>query len=211
MDQCCADKGQELERLARQAGQRRVLTIVLALNATMFVVEFMAGVVAGSASLIADSVDMLGDALVYAFSLYALDKSAQWKAGAALFKGGFILVFGLGVLVEVWAKITSGVPPSSTMMLGFGGLALVANLACLGLLWRYRRQDLNMSSTFECSRNDVIANLGVLAAALGVALANSPWPDILIALAIASLFLRSAIRVLLAAWPALRAARPIAS
>jgi cation diffusion facilitator family transporter len=206
MDQCCEDKGRELQHLARQAGQRRVLTIVLALNASMFVVEFTAGVIAGSASLMADSVDMLGDALVYAFSLYALDKSAQWKAGAALFKGGIILVFGLGVLFEVSMKIASGVPPSSAMMLGFGTLALVVNLACLGLLWRYRQQDLNMSSTFECSRNDVIANLGVLIAAVGVAVANSPWPDIAVALVIAGLFLRSAFRVLSQAWPALRAA-----
>lgn len=200
-----------MERLARQNEQRRVLTIVLALNALMFVVEFTAGVIADSASLMADSVDMLGDALVYALSLYALDRDARWKAGAALSKGGFILVFGFGVVIEVGVKIAGGVPPSSALMLGFGGLALIANLICLGLLWRYRQQDMNMSSTFECSRNDVIANLGVLVAAFGVALLNSPWPDIVVASIIASLFLRSAFGVLSQAWPAFRAAQPISN
>lgn len=201
MDDCCSNKGAELQRLARQTGQRRVLTIVLVLNAVMFVLEFGAGVVAGSASLMADAVDMLGDALVYGLSLYALARSARWKAGAAVAKGGFILFFGVGVLAEVAAKIATGVPPSSILMLAFGGLALVVNLTCLALLWGYRTQDVNMSSTFECSRNDVIANVGVLAAAGGVALLNSPWPDIAVGLIIAALFLRSAYRVLREAWP----------
>ncbi len=89
-------------------------------------------------------------------------------------------------------------------MLGIGGLVLAANLTCLAIPWRYGNQDLNMSSTFECSRNDVIANLGVLAAAGEVALFQSPWPDILVGLAIAVLFLRSAYRVLEEAWSAFR-------
>jgi Co/Zn/Cd efflux system component len=182
-----------------------VLTAVLVVNAAMFFVEFGAGVFAGSAALMADSVDMLGDAFVYGLSLYALSRGARWKAGAALAKGGFILVFGLGVLVEVAIKLATNVPPSSPVMLEVGGLALVANLSCLALLWRYRNHDVNMSSTFECSRNDVIANLGVLAAAGGVALLRSPWPDILVGTAIAVLFLRSALRVLHSAWPEFRA------
>ena len=153
----------------------------------------------------ADSVDMLGDALVYGLSLYALARGDRWKAGAALAKGGFILLFGVGVLIEVALKIATGVAPSSTLMLGFGGLALAANLTCLALLWRFRTQDVNMSSTFECSRNDVIANCGVLAAAGGVALLHSPWPDILVGAAIAAVFLRSAVRVIGQAWPTLRA------
>lgn len=208
MDDCCANKASELEQLARGREQRRVLMIVLTLNAVMFVVEFTAGAIAGSASLMADSVDMLGDAMVYALSLYALDRGLRWQAGAALAKGGFILVFGLGVLAEIVVKITSGVPPSSPLMLGFGSLALVANLTCLGLLWRYRTQDLNMASTWECSRNDVIANVGVLAAAGGVALLHSPWPDILVAAIIAALFLRSAFGMIARSWPAFRASQP---
>lgn len=200
MDDCCSAKLCELERLAREKGQRRVLTAVLAINAVMFLAEFGAGLIAGSAALMADAVDMLGDALIYGLSLYALSRGPRWKAGAALAKGGFILLLGLGVLVEIGVKIATGVPPSSRLMLVVGTAALAANLTCLGLLWRYRRQDVNMSSTFECSRNDVAANVGVLAAAGGVALAHSPWPDILIASAIAALFLRSAVRVLKSGW-----------
>lgn len=205
-DSCCSAKGSELEQLARQADQRRVLVIVLAINAVMFVLEFGAGVIAGSAALMADATDMLGDALVYGISLYALARSDRWKAGAALAKGLFILVLGVGVAVNVVVKIRSGVPPSSSLMLVFGGLALAANLVCLRLLWRFRAQDLNMASTFECSRNDVISNVGVLLAAVLVAALASPWPDILIGSLMAALFLRSALRVIAGAVPQLRAA-----
>ncbi|WP_374406753.1 cation transporter [Pelagerythrobacter sp.] len=97
------------------------------------------------------------------------DHRARWKAGAATLKGVVILILGTGILVTVGIRMATGVPPSSTLMLVFGGLALVANLVCLRLLWRFREQDINMSSTFECSRNDVIANLGVLIAAGAVA------------------------------------------
>ena len=205
-DSCCSSKEQELERLAQRADQRRVLLAVLAINAVMFVAEFGAGVVAGSAALMADATDMLGDALVYAVSLYALARSDRWKAGAAMFKGVFILALGVGIVVNVIVKIESGVPPSSTLMLVFGGLALAANLACLRLLWRFRRLDLNMASTFECSRNDVISNVGVLIAAVLVAWIGTPWPDIVIGSAMALLFLRSSIRVISGATPHLRTA-----
>ena len=205
-DSCCSAKAPELERLAAREGQRRTLVVVLVINAAMFVAEFGAGVIAGSAALMADATDMLGDALVYGISLYALDRSTRWKAGAALAKGLFILALGVGVLVNVAIKLQSGVPPSSTLMLAFGGAALVANLVCLRLLWRFRRQDLNMASTFECSRNDVISNVGVLAAASLVALTASPWPDLVIGSAMAALFLRSALRVIGEAVPQLRGA-----
>lgn len=204
-DTCCGSKASEIERLASQAEQRRVLVAVLAINATMFVLEFGAGIIAGSTALMADAADMLGDALVYALSLYALTRSVRWKAGAALFKGLFILGLGVGIVVNIVAKIQSGVPPSSTLMLAFGALALAANLMCLRLLWRFRAMDVNMSSTFECSRNDVISNVGVLIAALLVALMDSPWPDIVIGSAMAVLFMRSALRVIADAAPQLRA------
>ena len=206
MADCCSNKGTELERIARQADQRRVLLIVLAINAIMFVLEFGAGIVAGSTALMADATDMLGDALVYALSLYALDRSSRWKAGAAMFKGVFILLMGLGIAANIVIKIISGVPPSSGMMLGFGVLALIANIACLRLLWRFRAQDVNMSSTFECSRNDVISNGGVLLAAVLVAVTASPWPDIVVGALIAAIFLRSSLRVMRQAAAQLRAA-----
>jgi Co/Zn/Cd efflux system component len=201
---CCHDKGGELERLSTHRDIRRVLVIVLMLNAMMFLIEFGAGLVAQSASLMADSVDMLGDALVYGISLVALGRSIRWRAGAALIKGGFILFVGLGVLVEIVLKIAYDVPPASDIMFICGSMALVANLSCVGLLWPYRRHDVNLASTFECSRNDVVANLGVLAAAFGGAFTRSPWPDIVVALAIAFIFFRSAMRVITGAWPQYR-------
>ena len=205
-DHCCASKGQELEKLARQADQRRVLIIVLVINAVMFFLEFGAGIVAGSTALMADATDMLGDALVYGVSIYALARSDRWKAGAAMFKGVFILALAVGIVLNVIAKVQSGIPPSSTLMVVFGGLALVANVVCLRLLWRFRSHDVNMVSTFECSRNDVISNVGVLVAAGAVALLNSPWPDIIIGSAMAILFLRSSVRVMADAAPQLRSA-----
>jgi cation diffusion facilitator family transporter len=193
---CCESKGVELEKLARQAEQRRVLIVVLVINLAMFFAEFGAGLVAGSAALMADATDMLADAFVFGLSLYAVARSDRWKAGVAAFKGALILVLGLGILVNVAVKIESGVPPSSSLMLIFGGAALVANLVSVILLWRFRAQDVNMASTFECSRNDVISNVGVLIAAGLVAATSSPWPDIVIGLAMAAIVLRSAVRVL---------------
>jgi Co/Zn/Cd efflux system component len=201
---CCAHKGKDLELLAQKAEQRRVLVVVLLLNAMMFVAEFTAGLIAGSAALMADSVDMLGDASVYGLSLYAINRSARWKAGAAVGKGLFVLALGFSVLVQIALKIQHGVPPSSTLMLVFGALALGVNLYCLRLMWRFRTLDVNMSSTVECSRNDAIANVGVLVAAAAVALTQSFWPDIVVACIIAALFIRSAMRMLSEAWPQLR-------
>lgn len=202
-DDCCSAKEHELAAL--RGDMKRVLTIVLAINVAMFLAEFAAGVVGRSTALMADSVDMLGDALVYGLSLYALNKSDRWRAGAAVAKGAIIALFGVWVVAGVVQKLVYGVVPIAGIMLTFGGIALLANLTCLALLYRYREQDVNMSSTFECSRNDVAANLGVLGAAGGVYAFASPWPDILIGGIIAVVFLRSAVRVLRQAWPQFRA------
>jgi Co/Zn/Cd efflux system component len=207
-DECCSAKAKEFEVLVDRGEQRRVLVAVLAINALMFVVEFGAGLTAGSSALMADSVDNLGDAIVYALSLFALARGARWEAAAALTKGTIILAFGVAVIVEVGVKIAYGVPPSSKLMLIFGGLALAANLSCVAMLWRFRRLNVNMSSTFECSRNDVISNLGVLIAAVLIAATGSTFPDIVGGGGIAVLFLRSALRVLRDAWPAWKAADP---
>lgn len=118
-------------------------------------------------------------------------------------KGLFILAFEIGIMTDIAFKIRSGVPPSSTLMLTFGAVALVANLACLRLLWPFRAQDVNMASTFECSHNDVISNIGVLIAAAAVALTGSPWPDIVVGAIIAALFLKSAVRVIRTSVPVL--------
>src|SRR5713101_2461484 len=176
--------------------QRRVLHVVLWINACMFVAEFAAGLLAQSTALLAESIDMLGDAIVYGFSLYVVGRSPLWQARAALLKGVLMAAFGVGVLVQVIFKVASGIVPAADVMGGVGLVALAANVLCLFLLWRRRADDINMRSAWLCSRNDVLANGGVLLAALGVGLTGSAWPDILVGLGIAALFGLSAVRVI---------------
>ena len=208
-DDCCSRKGDTIAQLGRKADQRRVLIVVMVINFVMFVAEFGGGVFARSSAVMADSVDMLGDAVVYALSLYALSRGPRWEAGAALAKGGIILVFGIAVVFEIVNKFINGVPPSSTLMLAFGSAALIANLTCLAMLWRFRSENVNMASTFECSRNDVASNVGILVAAGVVAMTGAAWPDIAVGGIIALIFLRSAWRVLAEAIPVWREAGPM--
>jgi cation diffusion facilitator family transporter len=194
MASCCEDKSCELA--AMRANHGRVLWIVLVVNAAMFFVEGTAGLLAHSTSLLADALDMLGDALVYGFSLFVLARSARWQAGAALAKGVFMLVFGLGVLAEAADKIFNPVMPGVAMMGAVGALALAANLVCFFLLYRHRGDNLNMRSTWLCSRNDLVANVGVLLAAAASGALASRWPDIVVGATIAALFLHSALGIL---------------
>lgn len=202
MEDCCQNKACEIAQLRGQ--QARVLKIVLGINAAMFVIEFTAGVVAHSTALMADSVDMLGDALVYALSLYVIDRGPRWRAGAAVAKGLIIMAFGAWILFEAGVTYRAGITPLAPLMASFGALALAANLTCLRLLWPLRSRDVNMRSTFECSRNDVISNIGVLLAAAGVWASGRSWPDIVVGLIVAALFLKSAFSVLREAWPQMR-------
>lgn len=205
MADCCQDKSCEIDALrARQGG---TLKIVLAINAVMFVVELGAGLAANSVSLLADSLDMLGDALVYGFSLYVIARGARMKAMAALLKGGIMAAFGLFVLGQALYKIFVPQFPGFETIGSIGLLALAANSVCLALLWRHRAEDINMRSVWLCSRNDIIANVSVLCAAAGVWLTGSGWPDIAVGLALAALFLKSAAGVLREARAELRTAR----
>src|SRR5690242_5211330 len=129
MKDCCEVRSDIPER------QRRVLHAVLWINAVMFLAESIAGVVAGSTALLADSVDMLGDAIVYGFSLYVVSRGAVWQARGALLKGVIMAAFGVGVVVQVIVKIVAGTVPSAEIMGGIGVIALVANGVCLALLW----------------------------------------------------------------------------
>ncbi|OLB98622.1 MAG: cation transporter [Candidatus Rokubacteria bacterium 13_1_40CM_68_15] len=190
MDECCDFRSDIPER------QRRVLTIVLWINAVMFVVEFVAGLASHSTALLADSVDMLGDAIVYGFSLCVIGRGTAWQARAALLKGGIMAAFGAGVLAEVGVKIARGLVPAADVMTGIGALAFAANASVLVFLWRRRGDDINMRSAWVCSRNDVIANASVLVAAVGVAVTGSAWPDIGVGLAIAAMFASSAVTVI---------------
>jgi Co/Zn/Cd efflux system component len=187
--------------------QRRVLRIVLAINLALFGVELGAGLLAHSTALLADAMDMLGDAFVYAFSLYVVARGVLWQARAAIVKGAMMAAFGAGLLAEVARKLAVGAVPASAVMGAVGGLALAANVTCLALLWRRRADDVNLRSAWLCSRNDVIGNLGVLLAAVGVNLAGSAWPDILVGLAIAALYGRSAVGVIRAGRRELRVGR----
>jgi Co/Zn/Cd efflux system component len=195
MTHCCPPS----DDLLKTAQRRRVLWLVLAINATMFLVELGAGLLAGSVALQADSLDMLGDTLVYGFSLAVVGRSLLWRARAAQLKGAIMLLFGLAVLGQVALKVLRGVPPDPTIVSGTGALALAANAACLGLLFRHRADDINMHSTWVCSRNDILANAGVILSGAGIAIFGSIWPDVVVSLAIVALFLRSARNVLAAA------------
>jgi len=194
MDACCEDRVQDL--MALHGRQRRVLLVVFALNAAMFGVEFASGWIAHSAALTADSLDMFGDALIFAMSLHAVGRGARWQTGIALVKGAAMTGLGLAVLGQIVHTLWLGRRPLDAWMGGVGTLALAANVACLWLLTRHRQDDLNLRSAWTCARNDVLSNLGVLVAAAGVWLFDSPWPDALVGAAIAALILSSAVRVL---------------
>jgi len=198
---CCEVRADILQR------HRRVLHVVLWINAAMFVVESIAGVLAGSTALLADSVDMLGDAIVYGFSLYVVARGVAWQARASLLKGAIMGAFGVGVLVQAVVKVLAGVVPSPGVMGVVGALALAANGACLALLWRHRDDDINMRSAWLCSLNDVGGNAGVLVAGAGVWLTGSGWPDIVVGLLIASMFGVSAASVIRSAARGLQATR----
>jgi len=203
----CCEGGCELNAL--HGRQRTTLKIVLAINAVMFFVVVAAALYAGSVSLMSDSLDNLGDALTYALSIYAVAKGGQTKARVAMFKGTLILVAALAVAGQIAYKLMHPTVPIFEAMSVFSLLGLAANGICLYLLWRHRNEDINMSSVWECSRNDIASNLAVLVAALGVWATGSGWPDLFVAFCLVMLLLRSAIRIITAARRELRAPPPV--
>jgi len=196
-ESCCESKSTELNALKLK--QKSVLQWVLVLNALMFVLEFSFGMISHSSALLADSLDMLGDSMVYAFSLYVLNKNSRWIAGASLLKGTFMALFGVLVLGQAMYRLWAGTLPESGTMGLVGALALAVNMICLILLYKHRSDDINMSSTWLCSRNDIIANVGVIGASVLVGATQSIWPDTIVAMAIAGLFLKSSMQVIGAA------------
>jgi Co/Zn/Cd efflux system component len=186
---------------------RRVLWLVLAINAGMFAVEIGAGLAAGSASLQADALDFLGDAGNYAISLFVVGMALRYRALAALVKGATMGAFGLWVVaISAW-HVWQGSLPHAITMGTVGIAALVANLASFGLLWAYRGGDANMRSAWICTRNDVLGNLAVLLAALGVLGTGTGWPDVVVAATMASLALQGAWIVVRHAWGELNRAQ----
>jgi len=194
MADCCEDKACALDALQKR--QASTLKTVLWINAVMFFVVLAMGIYAGSAALLSDALDNLGDALTYAISLYAVGKSVETKSRVALFKGVLILGAGIAVLAQVLYKSLHPEVPLYEVMGATSLAGLGANGVCLWLLWRHRDEDVNMSSVWHCSRNDIAANLSVLVAAAGVWLAGAPWPDLVVGFGLGALFLWSAARVL---------------
>ena len=198
-DSCSTDN---IAKASQQ--QKRVLIIVLVINAGMFIVEFAAGIISHSTALMADSLDMLADAMIYALGLFALGRAEHWKNRAALTSGIFQMILGLGILVQPIYLLSSNNLPDAFNMGVFGVLALVANTVSFMLLMAYRDGDINMRATWICTRNDMINNVGVLIAAGLVYWLSSPLPDIIIGLMIAGIVMWSASGVIKEAWVTLR-------
>ncbi|MBF2028197.1 MAG: cation transporter [Oscillatoriales cyanobacterium C42_A2020_001] len=203
-DRCCQNKAGELEKLKKE--QSKVLWMVLMINAVMFVVELGGGIRAASLSLTGDSLDMLGDALVYSSSLYVIHRGRKAQAKAALLKGIIMFVMAIAVFARATYQLFVGTTLEVQLMSGVGLLALVANLLCLFLLTRHRDDNINMASVWLCSRNDIIANTSVLAAAGLIVLTHSFLPDLIVGLFLTFVFAKSAGKVLSQAWRELQLA-----
>ena len=202
-DSCCENP---VDMAAVQGRQRRILVVVLAINAATFLMMVFAAMISGSSSLLSGALDNFGDAVTYALSLMVVGASSAAKARVALFKGFLILGAAIAVAIQIGWRIAN---PETPVFEAMGVAALVnlgANMICLWLLTPYRTDDVNMSSAWECSRNDVWEGFSVLAAALAVWAFGSGWPDLAIAIGLLAFFLRSSIRVLLRAWRELKLA-----
>lgn len=176
--------------------QRSTLIKVLWINAIMFIAIAVAAFYGKSTALLSDSLDNLGDALTYSLSFFAVSKGPVIKARVALFKGGLIFIAASLVVAQIIHRLINPVLPSYEVMSVFSIAGLVANGLCLFLLWRHRNEDINMSSVFECSRNDIASNLSVILAAIGVWAFSSGLPDMIVAALLAALLLNSSARVI---------------
>ncbi|MEE4377296.1 MAG: cation transporter [Candidatus Competibacteraceae bacterium] len=185
-------------------GYRRVLWLVIGLNAMMFLIEVVTGMMAESMALQADALDFLGDTMTYTLTLWVIGRPQHWRATAALVKGFSLAAMGLGVLgLTLYQVLVLGVP-NEFMMGTVGLIAFAVNLTSALLLLRYRDGDANVRSVWLCSRNDAIGNLAVVLAAVGVFATQTPWPDLLVAAIMASLFLHSAALIIRQALDELR-------
>ena len=191
---CCQNKAKELQQLKKR--QSKVLWIILVINGVMFFVEFGGGIKAASLSLAGDSLDMLGDALVYGCSLYVINKGKKAQVRSAMLKGGIMYISAIAVFARATYQLFAQTVPTVQLMSEIGILALVANLICFLLLIRHRNDNINMSSVWLCSRNDIIANISVLLTAGLVLLTDSFLPDFMLGLFLTVVFAQSAGKVL---------------
>lgn len=186
---------------------KTVLWTVIAINAVMFVVEMLAGRIAGSQALQADALDFLGDTLTYGMSLAVIGAALVTRAKAALFKGISLSLMGLWVFGSTAYQVLILGVPKAEIMGGIGFLALAANVASVLLLMRYKDGDANVRSVWLCSRNDAIGNVAVMLAAVAVWGMASAWPDLIVAAILAGLFLSSSVQILKQSRDELNAAR----
>jgi len=189
-----SDCGCELEEA--DALERRTLWSLLAINASMFVVEAVAGWIGESTGLLADSLDMLADATVYGIGLYAVGRPLITKARAALASGVLQIVLGIGVLLDVARRFLVGSEPISALMIGVGAVALIANVTGLLLIAKHRQGGVHMRASWIFSKNDVIANLGVIFSGALVIVLGSRFPDLVIGAAIATIVIRGGFEIL---------------
>jgi Co/Zn/Cd efflux system component len=185
-ENCC-----RVPEAGKDISYRRVLWIALVANAAMFLVELAASVYSGSSALAADAADFLGDSANYALSLGAIALGGLWVSRVALLKGLAMSFYGIGVLAYASYRAWLGVPPEPFTMGAVGLLAFAVNFGVAALLYRFREGDANMRSVWLCTRNDVIANLLVIAAAFGVLGTGTVWPDVAVAAVLAGLGLSS--------------------
>ena len=181
----------------KDKSQRKVLVTLLAINALMFVIELGVGWYAESTGLIADSMDMLADAIVYGIGLYAIGKSLHHKTTAAAISGWFQALLGLLILADIARRVIYGSEPVSLLMIGMGAAALVANIYCLTLIQAHKDGEIHMRASWIFSKNDVIANSGVILGGLLVWILDSRWPDLVIGSVIALIILNGARQIIM--------------
>jgi hypothetical protein len=178
------------------AAQKQVLQWLLLINAVMFFIEFMAGIIASSTGLIADSLDMFADAAIYGIALFVVGKNLNAQLKAAHISGWFQFGLAMIVLVDVLRRFIYGSEPVSILMILIGGLALVANVSCLYLMRDHKESGAHMKASYIFSANDVIVNLGVIIAGILVAITGSRYPDLIIGLIIVLFVLNGARKIL---------------
>jgi cation diffusion facilitator family transporter len=194
MSDCASACEEGLGQLAKN--HQLVLGLALTINAGMFFTEAIYGWLSESRALFADSLDMLGDAILLGSSIFVVKRSEKCRTTVSLIKGLLMGVFSFFILASViYRYLYPGLPEAFTMGI-IGGLALTANLFCAFLIYRYRSDDINMKSVWLCTRNDVLANFGVLVAAWGVVFTNSFWPDLIAGTLISILIFRSSLKII---------------
>lgn len=189
----------ETENPSPDKSYRRIIWVCLIANAVMFVVQIIASYIAGSVSLLANSLDFLSDAVNYGISIFVLDKALRVKAKASIFKGVSLGLVGLWTAFETVHHGLDPNIPKADIMAYISVIALIVNVGCAALLYRFRKGDSNTRSVWLCSRNDAIGNIAVMVAALGVFSLDSAYPDIIVAAILAWLALSAAWQIIVSA------------